>query len=95
MGTFYSAKLAAEQMQKQGDGGSIVMIASIAAHNAIPGQRLSAYAASKGAVKSLAPALSVELAPHQIRVNTISPGSGNTSPLARQTTLCRQYKEEG
>lgn len=74
MGTFFSVKLAAEQMKKQGDGGSIVMIASVTAHNAIPGQRLSAYTASKGAVRSLGPALSVELAPHQIRVNTISPG---------------------
>lgn len=74
MGTFYSAKLAAEQMKKQGNGGSILMICSITAHNVAPGHQLSAYSASKGAVRSLGPALSVELAPHRIRVNTISPG---------------------
>lgn len=42
--------------------GSIVMIASVAAHRASKGQFLSDYCASKGAVTSLAKALAVELA---------------------------------
>lgn len=61
-------------MVKQGDGGSIVMIASIAAHCAIPSQRVSIYGASKGAIKLLGKTLAVEMAPYNIRVNTISPG---------------------
>ena len=59
---------------KQGGGGSIVLVASQSAHIALPGYRMAAYNASKGGVLMLAKALAVELAPHNIRVNTISPG---------------------
>lgn len=54
--------------------GSIVLIGSVAAHQASKGQFLSDYAASKGAVRSLTKELGVELAPYGIRVNCISPG---------------------
>ena len=50
------------------------MIASIAAHCALPDQRISIYGASKAAVKLLGGTLAVELAPLNIRVNTLSPG---------------------
>ena len=74
MGTFFAAQLAAKQMLKQGTPGSIALIASICAHQAAPGHKLSGYHASKGAVLMLARALAVELAPLNIRVNSISPG---------------------
>ncbi|KAG0647013.1 NADP-dependent mannitol dehydrogenase [Hyphodiscus hymeniophilus] len=80
LGTYYAAQLAAAQMAKQEPtdfnprGGSIVFIASIAAHVASKGQTTSDYCASKGAVVSLAKALGVELAAFGIRVNSISPG---------------------
>ncbi|KIW14674.1 hypothetical protein PV08_07458 [Exophiala spinifera] len=73
-GTFFAAQMAAKQMEKQGTGGSLLLIASVCAHCAIPGQLLSAYYASKGAVRMLNTALSVELAPQGIRCNAISPG---------------------
>ncbi|KAF9888281.1 hypothetical protein FE257_008851 [Aspergillus nanangensis] len=73
-GTFFMAQLAAKQMLAQGSGGSMVLIASQSAHIGLPGYRMAAYNASKGAVLMLARALAVELAPHAIRVNTISPG---------------------
>ena len=50
------------------------MIASIAAHCAIPSQQVSIYGASKSAIKLLGETLAVEMAPFNIRVNTISPG---------------------
>ncbi|KAI0436240.1 short chain dehydrogenase [Xylaria telfairii] len=80
LGTYYAAQLAAAQMDRQEPtdfnprGGSIVMIASMAAGVASKGQRISDYCASKGAVVSLARALGVELAAKGIRVNSISPG---------------------
>ena len=80
LGTYYAAQLAAAQMAKQEPseanphGGSIVLIASIAAYVASKGQTTSDYCASKGAVVSLARALGVELAMKGIRVNSISPG---------------------
>jgi NAD(P)-dependent dehydrogenase (short-subunit alcohol dehydrogenase family) len=74
MGTFLSVQLAAKHMRDQNTGGSIVMIASIAARAAIPSQRLSIYGASKGAVRTLGRQLAVELGPLGIRVNSISPG---------------------
>lgn len=52
----------------------MVLIASQSAHIALPGYRMAAYNASKGGVLMLFKALAVELAPHNIRVNTISPG---------------------
>lgn len=73
-GTYFSAQLVAEQFKKQGTGGSIVLIASITSHTVLPQHRMSAYSASKGAVRMLSEALAVELAAHNIRVNSISPG---------------------
>lgn len=55
-------------------GGSIVLVASVAAYVASKGQNTSDYCMSKGAVVSLAKALGVELATAGIRMNSISPG---------------------
>jgi sorbose reductase len=80
LGTYYSAQLAATQMANQSrrdpgaSAGSIVMIASVAAHRASKGQYTSDYCMSKGAVLSLTRQLGVELASQDIRVNCISPG---------------------
>jgi NAD(P)-dependent dehydrogenase (short-subunit alcohol dehydrogenase family) len=54
-------------------GGSIINISSV--HGMASGSRMSAYAASKGALIAGTRAMAVELAPHRIRVNCISPGS--------------------
>ncbi|EGC41410.1 short-chain dehydrogenase/reductase SDR [Histoplasma capsulatum var. duboisii H88] len=74
IGSFFSAQLAARQMMEQGNGGSIVMISSMAGHCAMPSQRVSIYGASKAAIRLLGKALGVEMAPQNIRVNTLSPG---------------------
>lgn len=74
MGTFFATQYAVKQFLKQGTPGSVVLIASICAHRASPGHKLSGYNASKGAVLMFGRALAVELAPMNIRINSISPG---------------------
>ncbi|CAD7339853.1 SDR family oxidoreductase [Sphingomonadales bacterium 56] len=54
------------------DGGSILITASVAKDKGLPASAL--YAATKGAVRSLARGFAQELAPRRIRVNTLSPG---------------------
>ena len=54
------------------DGGSILLNASVAARIGRP--RISVYAATKAAVRSLGRTIAAEVAPRRIRVNTISPG---------------------
>lgn len=91
MGTFWTAKLATQHMASHGKGGSLVMIASIAAQGTkIPQQNLAVYNMSKAAVKGLAGPLAVEIAEYGVRVNTISPGI-IMSPMTN--ALKTQYPE--
>ena len=60
--------------------GNIINISSISAQRPNKGQ--SIYAATKGAIESLTRALSVEMAPKNIRVNAIAPGIIKTEMVA-------------
>lgn len=73
-GTFFTVQLVAKELIKQNKPGSILLLASQSAHIALPGYRMAAYNASKGAIAMLTKVLGVELAPKGIRVNSISPG---------------------
>jgi len=66
---------------KERQKGSIVTIASISAVRPRPG--LQAYIASKGAAECFTRAMAIELAPFQIRVNTIHPGPADTQMLGQ------------
>jgi NAD(P)-dependent dehydrogenase (short-subunit alcohol dehydrogenase family) len=65
----HSTQLAIPRMGT--DGGSIINITSIEGHRAAPGYAV--YAAMKAGVTSLTRTLAVELAPKNIRINTIAP----------------------
>lgn len=79
LGSFFAVQLAVQQMRKQNTPGSVVFIASITAHCNLPGYRMGGYNMSKGGVKMVSKALSSELAPHGIRVNSISPAFIDTN----------------
>jgi NAD(P)-dependent dehydrogenase (short-subunit alcohol dehydrogenase family) len=71
-GVFLGTKYAARQMIAQGDGGSIINTASVAALSGGGGPQ--AYSAAKAAVINLTSSTAIELATHSIRVNAICPG---------------------
>ena len=78
-GVFLGIKHAARIMQAQGEGGSIINTASVAALSGDGGPLV--YSAAKAAVVSLSKTAAIELAPDRVRVNAICPGFINT-PLA-------------
>jgi len=69
-----TAQAAAKQMIRFGNGGSIVMIASMSGSVANRGLICPAYNASKAGVIQLARNLASEWGEYNIRINTISPG---------------------
>ncbi len=73
-GVFLTAQAAARAMVSQGRGGAIINTASMSGHIINVPQQAGHYCTSKAAVIQLTKALAVELAPHNIRVNSVSPG---------------------
>ncbi len=71
-GTFLCSQKVAWNMAKN-KGGSIINISSIAAYGAM--DCLASYCAAKGGMSLLTKAMAVELAPYNIRVNAIAPGT--------------------
>ena len=76
-GVFFCLQVAARQMIKQGGGGRIINIASIAGKG-FKGTSNAAYSASKGAVISLTRTAAQQLAKHNVNVNSICPGVTTT-----------------
>jgi meso-butanediol dehydrogenase/(S,S)-butanediol dehydrogenase/diacetyl reductase len=77
-GVLFGIQAAARFMKKQEHGGKIINAAGLGAMEGMP--LLSAYSASKFAVRGLTQAAAKELAPYHITVNSYSPGIVN-SPL--------------
>lgn len=69
---FHATQIAAQAMLAQGEGGSIIQMASVAGIEGA--MTLSYYSAAKGGVRLMSQAVAKELAPSGIRVNSIAPG---------------------
>jgi NAD(P)-dependent dehydrogenase (short-subunit alcohol dehydrogenase family) len=75
---FFGSRAAAARMPH---GGSIIAIASVAAHIGFGGR--AAYCASKSGLTGMIRSLAVEWAPRGIRVNSVSPGYTATDMVSR------------
>lgn len=71
-GYFFVCQAAAQQMIRQGSGGKIINIASIAGLE--PGLMMGIYSVSKAAVIMMTKSLGMELGADNIQVNAIAPG---------------------
>lgn len=72
-GSFLVGRVVARHMVETGTKGCIINMSSTNAVVTIPDQL--AYAASKGAVAQMTKAMAMALAPHDVRVNAIGPGT--------------------
>jgi NAD(P)-dependent dehydrogenase (short-subunit alcohol dehydrogenase family) len=89
-GTHYTCKYAAPYFKKQ-KSGSIITLASVAAHI---GQTAHAnYCSTKAAVLGYTRALALDLAPYNVRVNSVSPGATDTPML--QSDVAKQARDRG
>jgi 2,3-dihydro-2,3-dihydroxybenzoate dehydrogenase len=79
-GSVLLAQAAARQLVRQGGGGRIILFASIIGWHVVRMDNI-AYCASKAALIHAARCMALELGPHAITVNTISPGSTATEML--------------
>lgn len=72
-GTFLTVKHALPFLKRQ--GGSVILVASINGTRMFSNTGATAYAASKAAQVAFGRMIALELASHQIRVNTVCPGA--------------------
>ena len=88
---FFMAQAVARRMVSGGRPGSIIHISSQMGH--VGGARRTVYCASKHAIEGLTKAMAIDLAPHQIRVNSIGPTFFET-PLTKPFFENNAFKED-
>lgn len=89
-GTFLMTQAAAWAMIGGGRGGRIINFSSAAAKRGSPGG--GAYASSRAAVEAFTRVAAIELAPHGILVNTVSPGLIDTQPKPLPEVMAKGLK---
>lgn len=87
-GTFLMTRAAAKAMIAAGNGGRIVNFSSGAATKGGAGG--GAYASSRAATESFSRVAAIELAPHNILVNVVSPGLIDTQPKPLPPDMARR-----
>jgi 2-dehydro-3-deoxy-D-gluconate 5-dehydrogenase len=88
--SFLLSKYAAQSMIRQGRGGKIINVASIAGFKGTG--VFPSYAVSKGGLLQLTRCLAIELAPHRIQVNSLAPG-WTTTDMTNWIRTDPQYAE--
>lgn len=91
-GVFLTAQASARAMVARGRGGVIITTASMSGSIINVPQQVGHYCASKAAVIHLTKAMAVEFAPHNIRVNSVSPGYILTELVEPLTEYHRQWE---
>lgn len=81
--TYYVTQAAVRDMVERGEGGAVVSVGSMWAVDAITSTPTSAYSAAQAGRHSLTKNLAIELAPHDIRVNTVALGFVETPAYER------------
>lgn len=89
-GVLYSAQAAARAMTARGQGGSIVLISSIAGIRGNP--CTVGYSATKGGVNMLAASLAGAHGPAGIRINAVCPGLINTQLAESNPALANTFE---
>ncbi|PVY30184.1 mycofactocin-coupled SDR family oxidoreductase [Williamsia muralis] len=89
-GVWHTLKACIPTMIDADNGGSIIVISSVAGIKPLPAQ--AHYSASKHGVVGLSKTAALELAPYKIRVNTIHPWAVNTA-MASDTVLTALLRE--
>ena len=88
-GSFLMGQAVAREMAKAGRG-SIVNMSSVNAVLAIP--NIASYNVSKGGINQLTRVMALALAPHNIRVNAVAPGTIATELAARAVLTSEEAK---
>ncbi|QBN17701.1 SDR family NAD(P)-dependent oxidoreductase [Flavobacterium nackdongense] len=92
-GTFKSMRSVAKQLLKQGKGGAIVTVGSIAGLTGLAGN--PAYVASKHAVNGLTRNAAIDYAPFGIRVNSVNMAATTTPMTDKAFAYVKEVKKRG
>lgn len=92
-GTFKSMRAVVRQLLKQGNGGAIVTVGSIAGLTGLAGN--PAYVASKHAVNGLTRNAAVDYAPYGIRVNSVNMAATATPMTDKAVEFVKEVRKRG